>query len=128
MTRRVLAAVFAIGLLAASCADDRSRATDREQQTESASVSESESESSGDRVAHYERVVDELPDPESVTVLVVAGATREEVARELDVDLTEPVDEDDIWSSDGTGWPCSTSRAASSPWSPRGTATRPWPL
>jgi hypothetical protein len=59
-----------------------------------------------DRVAYYSAVADALPDEESFTVLVVAGATRDEVAQVLHVDLAQPVDEDDIWSDDldTTGW------------------------
>ncbi|WP_183095270.1 hypothetical protein [Nocardioides stalactiti] len=40
---------------------------------------------------YYDDLVDAFGDPESLTLLVVAGATRDCVARALDVDLHEPV-------------------------------------
>ncbi|WP_408898544.1 hypothetical protein ACJ5H2_05385 [Nocardioides sp. R1-1] len=60
----------------------------------------------GDRVAYYDTVLAALPDPESFTVLVVAGARREEVAQLLGVDLTRPVAWEDIGMDelDETGW------------------------
>ena len=42
-------------------------------------------------VEYYDELMDSLGDPESLTVLVVAGASRDAVARALDVDLHEPV-------------------------------------
>ncbi|WGX95446.1 DUF6461 domain-containing protein [Nocardioides sp. L-11A] len=63
------------------------------------------SDGGDDRVAYYDTVVDALPDQEAFTVLVVAGATREEVAQALGVDLAAPVDVDDVWDDDETtGW------------------------
>lgn len=40
---------------------------------------------------YYDELVDAFGDPESLTLLVVAGATRDCVARALEVDLHEPV-------------------------------------
>ena len=40
---------------------------------------------------YYDELMDSLGDPESLTVLVVAGASRDAVARALEVDLHEPV-------------------------------------
>lgn len=63
------------------------------------------SDGGGDRVAYYDTVVEALPDQEAFTVLVVAGATRDEVAQALGVDLAAPVDVDDVWDDDETtGW------------------------
>jgi hypothetical protein len=42
-------------------------------------------------VEYYDELMDSLGDPESLTVLVVAGASRDAVARALEVDLHEPV-------------------------------------
>ncbi|MCR1782824.1 hypothetical protein KVF89_09795 [Nocardioides carbamazepini] len=58
----------------------------------------------GDRVAHYEQVVAAIPDPESITLLVVAGADRAEVAQVLGVDLQAPIE--DAWAGEltMTGW------------------------
>jgi hypothetical protein len=63
------------------------------------------SDGGDDRVAYYDTVVDALPDQEAFTILVVAGATREEVAQALGVDLAEQVDVDDVWDDvETTGW------------------------
>lgn len=57
-------------------------------------------------VEYYDELVDSFGDPESLTLLVVAGTTRDRVARALDVDLHEPVchplDED--CESDYAAW------------------------
>ena len=52
---------------------------------------------------YYRELVEAFPDAESLTVLVVARATREEVATALSVDLGAPVA--DPWEDEGsTGW------------------------
>lgn len=53
---------------------------------------------------YYERVVDAFQDTESLTVLTVAGRSRDQVAAVLGVDLNQPVD--DGWSDNvhETGW------------------------
>jgi hypothetical protein len=50
---------------------------------------------------HYEQVAAAFPDTESLSVLTVAGATRDQVVAQLEVDLRTPVDDD--WpDQDGT--------------------------
>jgi len=54
---------------------------------------------------YYEQLLDAFPDLESLTVLVVSGASRAQVAAALDIDLNEPVDVDYSGDSpDTTGW------------------------
>lgn len=55
---------------------------------------------------YYDELMDSLGDPESLTVLVVAGASRDAVARALDVDLHEPVSHpwDDKHGADYAAW------------------------
>lgn len=55
-------------------------------------------------VEYYEQLLDALPDTESLTVVVVVGKSRGEVAGLLSVDLSDPVD--DAWPDDDskTGW------------------------
>jgi hypothetical protein len=57
-------------------------------------------------VDYYDELIDSFGDSESLTLLVVAGATRDCVARALDVDLhapvTHPWDEDD--DTDFAAW------------------------
>ncbi len=57
-------------------------------------------------VEYYDELMDSLGDPESLTVLVVAGASRDCVARALDVDLHEPVGHpwDNKEDSDYAAW------------------------
>ncbi len=57
-------------------------------------------------VEYYDELMDSLGDPESLTVLVVAGASRDAVARALDVDLHEPVGHpwDDKQGADYSAW------------------------
>lgn len=50
-------------------------------------------------VDYYDNLVDSFGDSESLTLLVVAGATRDRVARALEVDLHEPVCHP--WDEDG---------------------------
>jgi hypothetical protein len=45
---------------------------------------------------YYAQVIEAFPDTESLTVLVVAGASRDQVAAALSIDLSTPVDND--WS------------------------------
>jgi hypothetical protein len=58
------------------------------------------------KVDYYDELVDSFGDPESLTLLVVAGATRERVARALDVDLHEPVGHpwDNKYGADFSAW------------------------
>lgn len=42
-------------------------------------------------VDYYDELIDAFGDPEALTLLVVAGASRDSVARALEVDLHEPV-------------------------------------
>jgi hypothetical protein len=53
----------------------------------------------------YIELVAAFPDTESLTVLTVASVTRDQVAAQLDVDLSTPVDED-IWADNEhvTAW------------------------
>ena len=53
---------------------------------------------------HYEGISEALGEFDSLTVLVVAGRSRDEVAHALGVDLDAPVD--DPWEGEGqtTGW------------------------
>ncbi len=55
---------------------------------------------------YYDELMDSLGDPESLTVLVVAGASRDAVAHALDVDLHEPVGHpwDNKHGSDYAAW------------------------
>ena len=55
-------------------------------------------------VEYYAEVVAAFPDTESLTVLTVAGATRDQVAAQLDVDLLEPVEEDAWADGDRSAW------------------------
>ncbi len=56
-------------------------------------------------VDHYETVEAAFPDTESLTVLTVAGATRDQVVAQLEVDLTAPVGDDGWPEDDGlTAW------------------------
>lgn len=55
-------------------------------------------------VEHYEEVTATFPDTEQLTVLTVAGATRDQVAAQLEVDLTEAVDEGWGDNEDTTAW------------------------
>jgi len=54
---------------------------------------------------YYEQLLDAFPDLESLTVLIVSGASRDQVAAALGIDLNEPVDID-YWGDnpDTTGW------------------------
>ncbi|HEX4471555.1 MAG TPA: hypothetical protein VH085_06280, partial [Nocardioides sp.] len=51
-------------------------------------------------VEHYDDVVSAFPDSEALTVLTVTGAGREQVAAQLGVDLSTPVE--DGWAGDET--------------------------
>lgn len=51
---------------------------------------------------YYDRITEAFPDTESLTVLVVAGATREQVAGILRIDLGTPAR--DALAEDSTGW------------------------
>jgi len=54
---------------------------------------------------YHEQLLDAFPDLESLTVLVVSGATRAQVAAALDMDLTTPVAPDHgVDNDDSTGW------------------------
>lgn len=58
------------------------------------------------KVDYYDELVDAFGDPESLTLLVVAGATRDCVARALEVDLHEPVGHpwDNKYGADFSAW------------------------
>ncbi|MEZ0578161.1 DUF6461 domain-containing protein [Nocardioides sp. MH1] len=57
-------------------------------------------------IEYYDDLIDSFGDSESLTLLVVAGASRDCVARALDVDLHEPVTHpwDDETESDFAAW------------------------
>lgn len=53
---------------------------------------------------YYEQLIDAFRDTESLTVLVVAGRSREEVAAELQVDVSAPLEQIAPDDTDFTGW------------------------
>jgi hypothetical protein len=55
-------------------------------------------------VEYYAEVIAAFPDTESLTVLTVAGATRDQVAEQLEIDLLQPVEEDAWADSDQSAW------------------------
>lgn len=57
-------------------------------------------------VEYYDELIDAFGDPEALTLLVVAGASRETVARALEVDLHAPVGHpwDDRLEHDYASW------------------------
>jgi len=53
---------------------------------------------------YYERLLEAFPDPDSLTVLIVAGSSREQVAAVLDVDLGKPADDAASDEEESTAW------------------------
>jgi len=118
MKRDVIAGVVAVVVAAVATAvaagifdrpdrpDRPSAAGEEPAMTPPERLSPSFSDGGNARVAYFRGVAEALHAVESFTVVVVAGASRDEVARMLHVDLSRPVNVDDLWDEDvdHTGW------------------------